>query len=364
MSNSVRTTEGKYLVALLRSALRNEPPAPVPSDLNWNRLFAVAQRHKVEATVFRVVEGLGAPPELLKRWRGFADNALRCELLYDAERATLYDAFDREGFDYLPLKGILLKDLYPHKGMRQFGDNDILFRKKQKRAMKRLMRELGYQCESYSNFSMHDVYFKPPIFCFEMHHALFDRSRNNDYFRAVWSRAVKGERNHEYRMTSEDFYLFTLAHFYKHYYLGGAGFRFFADHYLLLHQFSFDRAEVDRILYELKLKKFDLKMCEIAESFFGDSPREIDEETFEFILTSGLHGTLEHAAQTQVKEGKGIFRYIFLPYKEMEARFSILKYLPFLLPFFWIYRFFRALFNRNKVKQALLVAKYSNMKKA
>ena len=126
-------------------------------------------------------------------------------------------------------------------------------------------------------------------------------------------------------MTSEDFYLFTLAHFYKHYYLGGAGFRFFADHYLLLHQFSFDRAEVDRILYELKLKKFDLKMCEI-----------------EFILTSGLHGTLKHAAQTQVKEGKGIFRYIFLPYKEMEARFSI----------------------RNKVKQALLVAKYSNMKKA
>lgn len=356
MSNSVRTTEGKYLVALLRSALRNEPPAPVPSDLNWNRLFAVAQRHKVEATVFRVVEGLGAPPELLKRWRGFADNALRCELLYDAERATLYDAFDREGFDYLPLKGILLKDLYPHKGMRQFGDNDILFRKKQKRAMKRLMRELGYQCGKDSDYSAHDVYTKPPLFHFEMHRALFNRSENTEYFEKIWQRAVKAERKNEYRMTNEDFYLYNLAHFHKHYHNGGAGFRFFADLYLLLYKFSFDRAAVDRVLVKENLKAFDQEMCGIAESWFGDCPKEIDESVFEFILTSGVYGTIEHSAEAQVREG-GLFRYIFLPFKEMKARFLFLKYLPFLLPFCWLFRLFRAFFSREKIKRALLVKK-------
>ena len=195
MNEQIRTTEGRCLVAFMRAALRSEPPAPVPSDVDWNRLFSIARRHKVEAMVFRAVESLGTcPAPLFKQWKSFADNALRSELLYDAERMTLFAEFDRADIDYLPLKGILLKDLYPHKGMRQFGDNDILFRKKQKRKLKKIMQGHGYHCEKNSDYSAHDVYTKPPIFNFEMHRALFNRSENTKYFEGIWLRVQKGER--------------------------------------------------------------------------------------------------------------------------------------------------------------------------
>lgn len=364
MTNPVRTTEGLFLVSLMRSALRAEPPAPAPSDLDWSRLFALAQRHKVDATVFRAVERLGTcPAPLFKRWQATADNALRCELLYDAERSALLAEFDRADIDYLPLKGILLKDLYPHKGMRQFADNDILFRKKQKRKLKKLMIGQGYRCGKNSDYSAHDVYTKPPIFNFEMHRALFNRSENTEYFEKIWQRAVKGERKNEYRMTSEDFYLYNLAHFHKHYHSGGAGFRFFADLYLLLHRFPCDRAAIDRVLKEQNLLDFDREMCDIAEGWFGDFPHAAEDSVFEFIQTSGVYGTVEHSVQNQVREG-GLFRYIFLPFKEMKARFPFLKYLPFLLPFCWIFRFFRAFFSRKKIKRALLVRKFGKEKKA
>lgn len=314
--------------------------------------------------VFRAVESLCACPEtLLKQWKGYAENALRCELLYDAERTALYAEFDRAGIDYMPLKGILLKELYPHKGMRQFGDNDILFRKKQKRKLKKIMLGQGYHCGKDTDYSAHDVYTKPPIFNFEMHRALFNRSENTEYFEKIWQRVAKGERKNEYRMTSEDFYLYNLAHFHKHYHSGGAGFRFFADFYLLLHHFPCDRAAIDLVLEKENLKDFDSEMCSIAESWFGDFPQAVDPSVFDFILTSGVYGTLEHSVQNQVREG-GLFRYIFLPFKEMKARFPFLKYLPFLLPFCWIFRFFRAFFSPKKIKRALLVKKLGKEKKA
>lgn len=37
-------------------------------------------------------------------------------------------AFDAGGIDYMPLKGSILKDLYPRHEMRMMGDADILIR--------------------------------------------------------------------------------------------------------------------------------------------------------------------------------------------------------------------------------------------
>lgn len=356
--------EGKYLVSLLRAAIRGEDAPPAPPELDWRRLFSLARMHMVEATVFRTVEATeSCPEEILSRWKGFADNALRVELLYDHERALILRQFDEAGIDYLPLKGILVKDLYPRKGMRQFSDNDILFDKKKRKWVKKIMQELGYQAEKQSSYSAHDVYLKPPVFNFEMHRALFNRSQEMAYFKEIWKRAVKEEGNCcAYRMTNEDFYLYSLAHLEKHYTHGGAGLRFFADLWLLLGQRR-DLDHIGRVVKELGLKEFECEMRAISEAWFGDEPQDIPEETFRFVLTSGAHGTLQHEMETQVKQGTGLFRYIFLPFREMKARFPILKYLPFLLPFCWLIRLLRAPFDKKKRRKALLVAKYNREKK-
>ena len=39
---------------------------------------------------------------------------------------------------------------------------------------------------------------------------------------------------------------------------------------------------------------------------------------------------------------------IFYPYSQMKHRYTVLKYLPFLLPIFWIINIFRVLLNRKE----------------
>lgn len=38
-----------------------------------------------------------------------------------------YFLFEKAGIWYLPLKGVILKEMYPVYGIRQMADNDILF---------------------------------------------------------------------------------------------------------------------------------------------------------------------------------------------------------------------------------------------
>ena len=44
-----------------------------------------------------------------------ADRALRKELLFDAARGEIFAAFDENSIDHMPLKGVLIKDLYSYR---------------------------------------------------------------------------------------------------------------------------------------------------------------------------------------------------------------------------------------------------------
>lgn len=355
--------EGKYLISLLRSALRNEPPATPPAGLNWGEMFRLAKAHMVEATVYRkVTETAACPEELLEKWKSRADSALAKELLYDAERREILEIFDKEKIKYLPLKGILIKDFYPHKGMRQFSDNDVLIDKKKRRRIREIMLDRGYSTDKFvTRHSAHDVYVKLPMYNFEMHRDLFDESSSDKYFKKVWSRALKDEGdNSAYHMTAYDFYAYALAHFKKHYEKNGAGMRFFADIYLLRKNMRLDADKLAECLSACGVAAFESEVSEIAESWFGDEPKDIEKSVFDFIITSGVYGNIDNLMKNKMEQGggHGLMKFIFLPYSEMKVRFPFLKYLPFLLPFCWIVRLLRAPFSKRKRQKARLAIKY------
>lgn len=362
--NKKVSIEGKYLISLLRATLRDELPAPVPSDLNWNRLLLLAQKHLVEATVYRAVKAQGScPDEILSRWKILADNSLRLELLFDAERSEILKIFDQENINYLPLKGILIKDFYPHKGMRRFSDNDILFDSKKRKRVRKIMQERGYKVERYRKFSAHDVYMKKPIFNFEMHKSLFDAGFNVEYFNKIWTRAIKDEdQNCAFHMTNEDFYLYFIAHSQKHYEHGGIGLRFFVDLLYIRRKLNYDKEFVGKALTKMGMEAFEENMLGLAEAMFGDTPHEVSDDVMHFIFVSGAHGTFEQRLELEgKKKGKfaTVLRVLFPPFKEMEIRFSFLHYLPFLLPMGWVLRWIVALFDKERLRKIYSAIKYS-----
>lgn len=361
MENSEKNLqiEGKYLISLLRAALRGVAPEPAPVDLDWNGLFSVAKQHTVDAAVYRTVAALGScPEEILSEWKMQADNALRLEILFDAERTRLFKQFDENKINYIPLKGIILKGFYPRKGMRRFADNDILFDKKKRKQMQKIMLSDGYAAQEY--YFVHDTYVKPPVYNFEMHKMLFKRSEDIKYFKDVWARAIKEEGdNCAYRLSDDDFYLSNIAHFHVHSReAGGAGIRFYADLWLMLQNLQLNRDLIDKVLKDSDLADFEREVREIAMCWFGDDPKDIPDEIFDIILTGGVFGTYERSVQAEVKGGMTLFRLMFLPYKQMCERFPCLKYLPFLLPFCWAIRLVGALFSKRKLRKGRMVAKY------
>ena len=113
-------------------------------------------------------------------------------------------------------------------------DYDILYDVSKRNELISIMKNRGFNLTSSSENS--DDFFKKPYYTFEWHRELFFEEHDfNPDFSDVWDNASKDdEKEFEYHMSSNDLYLHTIAHMYKHYILGGFGIRFFADVYVLL----------------------------------------------------------------------------------------------------------------------------------
>lgn len=99
-------------------------------------------------------------------------------ILLDSEREKIFSLFEKARIWYLPLKGVILKEMYSVYGMRQMADNHILFDSIYIKEVQDIFLSLGNEIESY-NKGNHDVYLKTPIYNYEMYVSLFDKSRLN-----------------------------------------------------------------------------------------------------------------------------------------------------------------------------------------
>ncbi len=128
--------------------------------------------------------------------------------------------------------------------MRQMSDHDILFDAAHAEEVKAIMEGLGYTSK-YFGSSNHDCYYKEPVYNFEMHRALFGRRHEvklQDYYRNVKDRLIQDAgKNYGYHFSPEDFYIFMVAHEYKHYTAYAVTYPFFYKHKVFLPLLPFYR---------------------------------------------------------------------------------------------------------------------------
>ena len=61
------------------------------------------------------------------------------------ETDQILDKFREQGIGAVPLKGIILKNDYPHQSMRTMSDVDILYDTTRKSVVKRIFASMGYE---------------------------------------------------------------------------------------------------------------------------------------------------------------------------------------------------------------------------
>lgn len=374
-----------YLISCVLN--QRTPKKELLSGVNLDHIRNIARDHTLSAILSAALESVGmATEEDIEK----KNLAIRKIMLLDAERASILSELESRKIRYLPLKGVILKELYPYIGLRQMSDNDILFDAAHRHQMKDIMTSRGYSVKTFNKFH-HDVYLKKPVYNFEMHVKLFGASESFDfesYFAGVFDEAIKDEGNsYGYSMTDEYYYLYLKAHEYKHWVGYGTGLRSLVDTYVYLKakqntlNWSYLEAELEklnmlsyeRMTRELALKIFD---PDFAESNINcEKLTQTDIENLDTFFFSGTYGNvvrkvttdLDKNMQSEESLSKAKARYLW------NVLFPSLEYYKvyypkaykhkWLIPFVFVKRVFSMVFLRPKTSFSKLGAVLKHKKR-
>jgi len=306
--------------------------------------------------------------EILIRWKELRDKALRKNLLLDNERQKLFSYMDKEGIWYMPLKGVVLKEMYPKQEMRQMADNDILFDAKYEEMVKDYFINNGYEVILYKEGN-HDVYEKKPVYNFEMHTALFDSVGHEEwanYYENVEQRLRKDITSCRVAFTEEDFYIYFLTHTYKHFSGSGAGLRALADGYIYLKQSRLNWNYVEEELDKLGIITFEKVFRGLLMKLFEgqESTEKLVNEELDMLcecLDSGTYGTQVSRIEKQLQKIQGdrgdiqkhtkikyLISRLVLPMSYYRNNHPLIYKTKVLLPFFILFRIVRGVLFASK----------------
>lgn len=342
---------GRYLVSLLSSILNKKQPQEIPQALSFEELFQMAEAHQVSVIVLAAVEQLTKKPApaLLTKWQDAKGLYAFINIAQILELDRLIKSFASEGISAVPLKGCLMKSLYPHTEYRQMGDLDILIQEKDAERARTEMESLGYHTKFFG-VGHHDYYRRDPFLVVELHRMLFDTKSNlHPLFKNIWERVQPGDKpGNALRLSVEDFYLFLIAHFEKHFHNFGSGIRSIMDVAVFLNSCSdsLDWPYIDRELIKLGLADFHEAIKQLAMAWFHGEPcsdfaRQLERELFD---SGGAYGSRHKYLDNTAFRLKNttklnyILRMIFLPLPQMRILYPVLHDWSVLYPFFLVHR--------------------------
>lgn len=335
-------------------------------EMNLDKLFDVCQFHSLTSIVCTALESAGLKPS--PKWLEAKAKAIRKVMLHDAERKNILKFMEENGIWYMPMKGVILKDLYPRTGMRQMTDNDILYDERYQNNLYRFMVGRGYKPKHVGK-GCDDVYMKEPVYNFEMHRKLFQAElfkKISDYYSDPQSLTVSdGKSKFGRKFTDEDFYIYITAHEYKHYVYGGTGIRSLLDCYVFLKakQDNLNWEYIECELEKLGIKEYEKKSGKLAMKVFSsDAFLELSEDEakeLSYYLNSGTYGTVNKFAENKIKiylnksDNKSGFGYIlsriFPPMSFYKEYYSFCYKTRILIPFAWAFRLIRGVTVRKNI---------------
>ncbi len=354
------------IISLIKSALTKEK-AVLPEDFDWETCFKIALFHKITALIYYGAynSGIKIPDEFSS---GLLKNVLTMVQFSEQQGynfGKLFDAFEENNISYMPLKGMILRDIYPKAEMRHMGDADILIKTEEYDKIKQVMKDNGYEFVLESN---HEYIWKKGHMQTELHKYLIP-SYNDDYFGYYgtgWKLAQKTETS-RYVMSDEDFYIYLFTHLAKHYRDAGIGIKHFTDLWLYKKaKKGLDFDYINKELEKLQLLKFHNNVEIMLKVWFeNEETDDVSEFITHWIFTSGVYGTTEKGdlsmaiRKTDDWEHKGNMQAVFYikkilpPFKTMKERYAVLEKVPFLLPVMWIVRIFESVFfKRDNIKSS------------
>lgn len=346
---------GNYLSKILQSLIKNEKPVPPDFQIDWSKFFHFCTHHKVANMVYLVIKDFEVPGDVLEKFKDVYNKLTFIEAKQEIYSSMVYSSFEENKISFLPVKGILIKKLYPVENYRSSGDIDILIKKEDFENSCKVLEHMGYKILGQENKGndYHISYEKNSVHI-ELHSSLAPKDSNfYDYFNKSFARAkLKENSKYHYLFNNEDFYIYTLYHLYKHFVKGGVGVRYFLDMYLINKKMTFDYDYLNAELKKIGLFDFNETVKELSAVFFDNKVQDNRlKELSRFVYISGAHGEQTFFSMAMISpvdtKKKGFFftnkiKYFydawFIGYDGMKERYKVLNKHKWLLPFCYIHK--------------------------
>ena len=371
----------KLFFALLRSAIGGgdltEEERALYAPERLARMAQVAKQHDVLYLLAHGLKqnGLLDGGEVGQRLENEIFKAVyRCEQLRH-ELGRICEVLEAAEIPFLPLKGSVLRDLYPEAWMRTSCDIDVLVHKEQiDAAVAQLCERCGYRYES-KNY--HDISLLSPIGVhLELHFSICENTEQLDRLLALCWDYAEQENGCRYRFKPEFFMFHQTAHIAYHFLHGGCGIRPILDLWLLERVFPYDREKYRAMLDTCELGTFADNLVHLSRVWLcGADYTETDRRMETYILCGGVYGTMENSVRIGQGQRGGRLRYIiariFLPYDTLKIAYPILEKHRWLLPLMEVRRWGKLLFcggfrrsvRELKINQSISVDERENTRR-
>lgn len=366
------------IVIYICSCAINEKPVDkyLLGNINLDYVYAVAKKHMLSSLVGQILENNGISTSEFSQ---AVARAQQKAVILENEYNCIINEFESSRIWYMPLKGAVLKNLYPGFAMREMSDIDILFDSTRADDVRSIMEKLEFHVKSFG-MKNDDDYVKLPVSNFEMHRSLFnykDVKILYEYYKNAKSTLLIKDPNNAfgYHFRPEDFYVYMIAHEYKHFNLAGTGLRSLLDTYVFIHSHQLDMNYIETETCRIGIAAFEKKNRNLALNLFsGNDLSNSDLQLLDNILASGTYGTYDQRIEKSINKSGRKFNYITRrifgpiskddPYSEQfRNRYSTFFKYPILLPFLPIYRLFNALRNDPKrIKREVTAVSKANKK--
>lgn len=356
------------LFALLRAAVCGETITDevknACTEENLIQVCALAQKHDLAHLIGHAVGNLGLPEsDILMKLKQLAIQAVYRYVKQDCEFERICQTLEQAQIPFIPLKGAVIRKLYPEPWMRTSCDIDILIHESDlEKAIDLLTSVLQYSTDHKKNY--HDVsLFSKQGVHLELHFSIQETMENIDRLLSrVWDYAYPVTQ-YRFALQNEFLMFHLLAHMSYHFIGGGCGIRPFLDIFLLRKQKKYDEFILRGYLAQCGIEKFYDSVLDLINVWFqGGTSTALTGRMERYLLSGGTYGSQEQRIAVRQQRQGGRLGYllsrVFMPYRVLKIRYRVLERFPILFPVMQVYRWIELLFGgrlNRSVKEAKIV---------
>lgn len=359
-------TVEKIMFSLIKSEIAGGSAEDIKAELNpdvLNALFKLSDKHDMSHIVASALSNLKvlSNDEISQKFNKTLMLSVYRDSLKDFAITQVGEILEKEKIPHIPLKGTVLRKLYPEPWMRTSCDIDVLVKEEDcERSIEALCKE-GFK--RTADCSTHDYNLvSSNNFHVELHYTLTQEESlitADKILDKVFDYAYpEKDGGYSYALPYEIMLIYHLAHMARHLIHGGCGIRPFIDLWLMNEKIPHNENEVFEILKKAGMLDFynaslSLSKCWLEDSAYTEKTKALEE----FILFGGVYGNTLNAANVKAGKGDGKLKsfigLVFLPRKNLEVLYPNLKKHKILLPFYQVKRWLKV-FDRkkyNKIKR-------------